>query len=225
MGYERALACGVHAALALLLPVPVPAMTRAPKTEAEKAVDRLRRQAVKKRGERWEDMLAEGFKALAAPHSIIKFEAPTKVVGPPNARVVVHTNSGPCDFEGGYRGVVCAIEAKDTAADFFELFQIKDHQRERLELTHRQGGIALVAVRMGDESACRAWAVPWSTLSAMIAVGKGSFTEAEFESGEFDAYKIRCGAVCGKMAAMLDPVMSESFWHLPSAVREMAGRG
>jgi penicillin-binding protein-related factor A (putative recombinase) len=194
--------------------------TRTPKrvkSEAEKASDRLRRQQVKKRGERWEDMLAEGFKALAAPHSIIKFEAPTKVVGPPNARVVVHTNSGPCDFEGGYRGIVTAVEAKDTAADFFEMFQLKDHQRERLELTARQGGIALVAVRMGDESACRAWAVPWSTLSAMIAVGKGSFTEDELGAGEFDAYKISCGAVCGKMAALLDPVMEEALFSLRRA--------
>lgn len=187
---------------------------RRPKSEAEKSSDRLRRQQVKKRGERWEDMLAEGFKALAAPHSIIKFEAPTKVVGPPNARVVVHTNSGPCDFDGGYRGIVTAVEAKDTAADFFETFQLKDHQRERLELTARQGGIALVALRMGDESACRAWAVPWSTLSAMIAAGKGSFTEDELEAGEFDAYKIRCGAVCGKMVALLDPVMEEAFFHV-----------
>jgi penicillin-binding protein-related factor A (putative recombinase) len=192
-------------------------MTRAVKTDAQKAADRLRRQQVKKRGERWEDMLAAGFADMAAPHSIRKLDPPTKVVGPPTARIVVRVSSGGCDFEGGYRGIVTAVEAKDTASDFFEMYQLKDHQRERLELTARQGGIALVAVRMGDESAFRAWAVSWSALSAMIAVGKGSFTEDELEAGEFVAYKIRCGAACGKMTALMDAVMEEALFNLRRA--------
>jgi penicillin-binding protein-related factor A (putative recombinase) len=187
-----------------------------PKSDAEKAADRLRRQAVKKRGERWQDLLAEGFKALSAKHDIKKNEPPVKIIKPLGAGryEVVFTRSGDADFGGGYRGIVTAIEAKDTAADELELRSIDEAQSEALERVHAQGGIALVAVRFGAEPMCLAWALPWGEISAMRAAGKRVVREDELDSGTFDAYKIRCGASCGKMVALLDPVMEEAFFHV-----------
>ncbi|MFA7209647.1 MAG: Holliday junction resolvase RecU [Parcubacteria group bacterium] len=206
---------------------PTPRRKRPVKPEAEKAADRLRRQQVKKRGERWQDMLAAGFEALTAPHDIDKVEPPVKIIRPLGAGryEVVFTRSGDADFRGGYRGIITAVEAKDTAADQLELREIDDAQSDALARVHRQGGIALVAVRFGDESACRAWALPWATVAAMRAAGKRVVTERELAAGEFEAYLIRVCVFCGDRVALLDQLMEESLFNLPSAVREMAGRG
>lgn len=204
---------------------PTPRRTMRVKSEAEKAADRLRRQAVKKRGERWEDMLAEGFKALAAPHDIAKVEPPVKIIRPVGTGryEVVFTRSGDADFRGGYRGIITAVEAKDTAADQLELREIDEAQSEALGRVHRQGGIALVAVRFGDESACRAWALPWATVAAMRAGGKRAVTEAELSAGEFEAYRIRPVLSFGRMVAYMDAVLEEAYFA--PAVRALARRG
>jgi len=193
---------------------------RTPKTPAQKAADRLRRQRVKQRGERWQDQLAAGLALLEAPHTMAKVEPPVKVVGrEPGGKHggvfrIIFLKAGGADFEGGFRGVITAVEAKDTADQDWSLGELDGNQSDRLLATHRQRGIALVALRLGVETRNLAWALPWQTIAAMRAAGKRRVSVADLQSGDFLAYRITFRAHAGQVVADLAPVLDEETFRL-----------
>jgi len=103
------------------------------------------------KGRAWEEMIERSFHALDQC-TVKKMVAPVRVVRWPGARpgrknsgefIGFFEKKGVCDFEGGFHGLVCSIEAKRTGAKRWPFSSISDHQLDRMRKTYsEQQGVA-----------------------------------------------------------------------------------
>jgi len=107
-------------------------------------------------GEDWEIMLKQSFRRMQ-DCSIIKICTPVRVVqwqGHGKSRGTRFTGAfddrATCDFEGGYCGYWCCLEAKQGTYGrrWYPGRAIKDHQVDRLDAAVHQGGIAGLLLRL-----------------------------------------------------------------------------
>lgn len=109
------------------------------------------------RGRDWEELLKLWFSRMGSGSTIVKTTAPVRVVRW-NTRGKVHRGefigfferAGQCDFEGGYFGLHCVLEAKSVANNRLPLSNIAEHQDRRMKRTAISGGIAGLLVLFGD---------------------------------------------------------------------------
>ena len=144
-----------------------------------------------KRGTDWEDkiqMTLDDMSMLGMRHTIVKTEAPVKVIRHVKGAqcLVVFTAPGQCDFEGAWplrgkdtRCVPVCIEAKETNQPRISITDgkaFKDSQVERLDATMKMVGIAgaLVRFRPGGQTP-ECWGIPWRVRELLLQENVKSF--------------------------------------------------
>lgn len=157
------------------------------------------------RGRRWEEVLTASF-ATTSDCSIVKTSAPVRVVRWPRAGVSRGEFTGffeakaTADYEGGWRGMACSLEAKSTQAERLWSFNsaISAHQMDRLRQCDDIGGLAGVLLRW-EPGAVRgaSLAIAYWRLRDWMQSGVSSVELA----GLLDAARFRESGVCEMMLA------------------------
>lgn len=165
-----------------------------------------------KRGVDWELALEHSFAALPGS-SIVKTDAPVQVLKMgkkaglrPGQFIGYFKKGGQLDFEGGYQGQHCALDAKSTRQERFNFKAINTSQQLRMERTWLTGGLSGLLLRFqGDDNleSDHLFAVGYEYLADRWAHGKKSTTlpelEAQVEHGAPAVVRLEYGVLVGQV--------------------------